>query len=218
MSNLLQTYTFLVHSINADPMLCLAHAAAWLDPLRGDADDLDMPEGEDNTVFVALHILRRALPDIYFDALQAIRHGATYQRLDQLICGAVQAQGIPLENLEWIGWGIPLPAYGAVLDDPEFYTSHPDMIPVLDCFGISPEPNPYHIVIPEVTYKAADVIAGDLLAASDYLVQAAAQLLQHGDAGYTREKLQSGLRRITGALHEGVRHSERPEMFDFRKC
>jgi hypothetical protein len=89
------------------------------------------------------------------------------------------------------------------------------MIPVLDCFGISPEPNPYHIVIPEVIYKVADIIAGDLLAASDYLVQAAAQLLQHGDAGYTREKLQSGLRRITGALHEGIRHSERPEMFDF---
>jgi hypothetical protein len=58
-------------------------------------------------------------------------------------------------------------------------------------------------------------MAYDLLAASDYLVQAAAQLLQHGNAGYTREKLQSGLRRISGALHEGVRHSERPEMFDF---
>jgi hypothetical protein len=135
--------------------------------LRGDADDIDMPEGEDDTMFVALHILRRSFPNIYFDALLAIRRGATYPMLDHLICDAVQKQGIPLENLEWIGYGIPLPAYGVVLDDPDFYTSHPDMIPVLECFGISPEPNPYHIVIPEVTYKVADIIADDLLQQGD---------------------------------------------------
>ena len=58
-------------------------------------------------------------------------------------------------------------------------------------------------------------MAYDLLAASDYLVQAALQLLIHGNEAYTREKLQSGLQRITGAFHEGTRHSERPEMFDF---
>nr|WP_281721317.1 hypothetical protein [Nitrosomonas nitrosa] len=153
----------LAQTINADPVLCLAHAVAWLDPLHGDLDDMDMPESEDDTVFVALHILRRAFPDIYFDALQAIRRGATYQQLDHLICEAVQAQGIPLENLEWIGWGIPLPTYGATLDDAEFYTTHPDVLPVLDCFGISPEPNPYNMLIPEVTYKVADIIADDLL-------------------------------------------------------
>lgn len=43
-------------------------------------------------------------------------------------------------------------------------------------------------------------MAYDLLAASDYLVQAAVQLLMHGDLSYVREKLQSGLQRITGAL------------------
>jgi len=162
-NKLVQTYALLAKGLHADPVLCLAHAAAWLDPLRSDSNDMDMPESEDDTVFVALHILRRAFPDIYFDALQAIRHGASYQQLDHLICEAVQAQGIPLENLEWIGWGIPLPAYGAVLDDSDFYTAHPDVIPVLDCFGISPEPNPYDIDIPEVTYKVADMIADDLL-------------------------------------------------------
>lgn len=163
MNDLFVLQTALATAINADPLLCLAHAAAWLDPLRGDVDDIDMADSEDDTVYLALHILRRAFPDIYFDALQAIRQGASYQLLDHLICEAVQAQGIPLENLKWIGWGIPLPAYGATLDDPDFYDAHPDVLPVLECFGISPEPNPYHIDIPEVTYKVADFIADDLL-------------------------------------------------------
>lgn len=57
-------------------------------------------------------------------------------------------------------------------------------------------------------------MAYDLLAASDFLVQAAVQLLMHGNEAYIREKLQSGLQRITGAFHEGTRHSERPELFD----
>lgn len=57
-------------------------------------------------------------------------------------------------------------------------------------------------------------MAYDLLAASGFLVQAAVQLLLHGDLSYIREKLQSGLSRITGALHEGVRHSEHPELFN----
>lgn len=167
MTDLFVLQTALAGAMNTDSVLCLAHAVAWLDPLRGNPDDMDMPESEDDMVFVALHILRRAFPDIYFDALQAIRHGASYQQLDHLICEAVQAQGIPLENLEWIGWGIPLPAYGAVLDDPDFYTAHPDVLPVLDCFGISPQPNPYNIDILEVTYKVAERIANDLLKRED---------------------------------------------------
>ena len=167
MNDLLVLQTALAQAVSADPVLCLAHATAWLDPMRGDPDDIDMPQDEDDNVLVALHMLRRAFPGIYLDALQAVRHGSTYQQLDHLICGAVQAQGIPLESLEWVGWGIPLPAYGAALDDPDFYASHPDVLPVLDCFGISPEPNPYDIVIPEIVYQAADIIADDLLQQDD---------------------------------------------------
>lgn len=58
-------------------------------------------------------------------------------------------------------------------------------------------------------------MAYDLLAASDFLVQAAVQLLIDGNLSYIREKLRSGLQRITGAFHEGIRHSERPDRFDF---
>jgi hypothetical protein len=163
MNNLFVLQAALAGALNADPVLCLAHAAAWLDPLRGEVDEIDTPESEQDSVLVALQILRRAFPESYFDVLQAIRHNATYQQLEGLICAAVQAQGIPLEHLEWIGWGIPLPAYGATLDDPDFYTTHPDVLPVLACFGISPEPNPYDIHIPDIAYKVADFIAEDLL-------------------------------------------------------
>ena len=83
------------------------------------------------------------------------------------MCDAIQKQGIPLDSIEWITYGIPLPAYGVNLDDPDFYTEHPDVLPVLDCFGISPEPNPYNIVIPEVTYKVAEIITDDLLKQED---------------------------------------------------
>ncbi len=59
-------------------------------------------------------------------------------------------------------------------------------------------------------------MAYDLLAASDCLVQAAVQLLLHGNEHYIREKLQSGLHRITGAFHEGIRHSEQPALYNFK--
>lgn len=59
-------------------------------------------------------------------------------------------------------------------------------------------------------------MAYELLAAADYLMQSAIQLLMHGNLSYIREKLQSGLRRLTGALYEGIRESDTPTMFNFK--
>lgn len=59
-------------------------------------------------------------------------------------------------------------------------------------------------------------MAYELLAAADYLTQAAVQMLMHGNLSYIREKLQSGLRCLTGALYEGIRESDRPAMFNFK--
>jgi len=59
-------------------------------------------------------------------------------------------------------------------------------------------------------------MAYELLAAADYLTQAAIQLLIHGNLSYIREKLQSGLRRLTGALYEGIRESDTPAVFNFK--
>lgn len=60
-------------------------------------------------------------------------------------------------------------------------------------------------------------MAYQLLAASDYLVQTAVQLLIDGNLSYIREKLHHGIRRITSALQEGVNHSQRPDLFKFKK-
>lgn len=59
-------------------------------------------------------------------------------------------------------------------------------------------------------------MAYELLAAADYLTQAAIQLLIDGNLSYIREKLQSGLHRLTGALYEGIRESDTPTLFNFK--
>ena len=71
-----------------------------------------------------------------------------------------------------------MPAYGVMLDDPEFYTAHPDTIPVLACFGISPEPNPYHIDVPDFAYTAGRIIADDLQKHCDKRYQQVSWLMQ----------------------------------------
>ena len=47
-----------------------------------------------------------------------------------------------------------------------------------------------------------------------YNLLAVVRLLVYSNLPYIREKLQLGLKRSVGALHEGIRHSERPELFD----
>ena len=59
-------------------------------------------------------------------------------------------------------------------------------------------------------------MAYELLAAVDYLTQSAIQMLAHGDESYAREKLHKGLNRITGALYEGIRHSDQPAFYNFK--
>jgi hypothetical protein len=59
-------------------------------------------------------------------------------------------------------------------------------------------------------------MAYELLAAVEYLTHAAILLLTHDDDGYIREKLHKGLNRITGALYEGVRHSDQPALYNFK--
>lgn len=59
-------------------------------------------------------------------------------------------------------------------------------------------------------------MAYELLAAVEYLTYTAITLLAHGDETYIHEKLRNGLHRITGALYEGVRHSQQPVLYNFR--
>ena len=179
MTDLLQTYALLASGLRDDPLLCLASAVTWLDPLwQNDEDDWDVPQDEDGTLAIALRVTRKAFPDVYAQAVEAVRRGASYAELDHLICGAITERGIPVESLEWIGFGIPMPAYGVVLDDPEFYTAHPDVLPVLARFGISPEPNPYHIDVPDCAFSAGRLIAADLQRHADERYRQVSWLMQ----------------------------------------
>jgi hypothetical protein len=183
MTPFLNYQSALAAAVDTDPVLRLAHAAAWLDPLRGILDDDDIEavaygEDPDAVITMALHVTRRNFPEVYIDTLDALRTGQSYNAIDSLVCTAFNEKGIPLDSLEWLGWGIPLPAYGVELDDPDFWSSHPDAAPVLLCFGISPEPNPYLIDVPDVTYRVAAAIAISLREQSDPTWKQAAELVE----------------------------------------
>jgi hypothetical protein len=179
MNELLRTYALLANGLRADPQFSLASAVVWLDPMWQDADeDWDIPHDEDGTLGIALSVIRKAFPDIYVQAVDAIRQGASYADLDHLICGGISEQGIPLDSLEWVGFGVPMPAYGVELYDAEFYTTHPEIIPILACFGISPEPDPHHMTILDCAYTAGRYIAADLENHADKRYQQVSWVMQ----------------------------------------
>jgi len=162
---LLDTYTFLAGVVRDDPFLLLANAVAWLDPLWTlDADDMEL---EEDGLSIALVVTRRAFPDIYAGAVERIRAGASEGELDHFICGEITRRGIPLDTLESMSYGIPLDAAGVLLEDPDFYGQHPDVLPILALFGIDPEREMYTVEVPDAAYKAGRTAADSLLKQPD---------------------------------------------------
>lgn len=152
MNELTNVYQFLAAGLRDDPLLCLAQAVSCLDPFWSDAE----PDAfdDDGSLRLALHVCRDFFPDIYAQVVETLHHGAAYDDLDRLICAEISRRGIPLDSLEEMGYGIPMPAYGAVLSDPEFYTHHPEVMPVLQMFGIEPDEDAYQVEVPECVYAA----------------------------------------------------------------
>ncbi len=164
MKTLTDVRSFLAAGLRDDPLLCLAQAVAWLDPFWGGPPDNDF--NDDGSLTVALDVTRCHFPGIYALAVDALHHGAAYEDLDHLICAEISALGIPLDCIESMGFGIPLPAYGTLLHDLEFYTHHPDVVPVVELFDIHPEDD-YSIDIPDHAYAAAQRLMEDLTAHVD---------------------------------------------------
>lgn len=159
MTTLTDVHRFLAAGLRHDPLLCLAQAVAWLDPFwQGLDDDVYY---DDDPLAAALDITRSAFPGIYAQAVNALHHGTEYDDLDRLICAEISALGIPLDSIEGMGFGIPLPAYGTVLHDPDFYAHYPDIVPVVKLFGIQPE-NSHLVDLPDRAFSAAQIIAHDL--------------------------------------------------------
>lgn len=148
----------LLSSIHADPVLSLAYTASMFDPLWADDDNFASPDTENDVLYFALHMLRKAFADVYLETLQAMQANASYERLETLICTAMQAKGIPLEQLEWFGYGIPLPSYGMVWDDDTFTSAYPEAVNVLVALGVNPQED-----APKDSYTRADQLADELL-------------------------------------------------------
>jgi hypothetical protein len=169
MNDLLDTFGLLAAAMLDDSLLCLANAVAWLDPLWEMSDDDVYDEGDG--VGMALCITRSAFPDIYAGAVERIRSGASEKELDTFICGEISQRGIPLDNLEFLGYGIPLTACGIELSDPDLYTARSDLLPLVDLFGIRPEPGHYSVEVPDCAYAAGRVIADSLVRQDDERLQ-----------------------------------------------
>lgn len=168
MNELIDTYEFLSGAIKADPLLLLANAVAWLDPIW--QYSLDEDEGEDGLT-TALLVTRRIFPDIYAQSVEHLRAGETLAVVDQFICNAVTEAGIPLDDVDYLAFGIPLTGLGLVLEEPELYVQRPDLVPILNRFGVHPElaqPDSYSLDLPEGIYKVARIAAESLMAQPDF--------------------------------------------------
>lgn len=167
MNPLTNLFDHLAVALMADPLLLLASTVAAFDPFWNDFHEEDIDYDAD-PLHIALQVTRSAFPDIYAEAVERLRAGANYQELDRLLCKAISAKGIPLDDLETIGWGIPLHAVGVNLEDPEFYAVHSDLLPLLTPFAIDvPDGDNYSIDVPECVYPAGHAVAVSLLEQTD---------------------------------------------------
>lgn len=170
MNAIMASYDHLALALTADPLLLLASAVATFDPFWDDfEDDIDY---DTDPLTIALQVSRGAFPDLYADAIERLQAGAPYAELDRLLCRGISAKGIPIDDLETIGWGIPLAALGVELEDPEFYAVHSDLLPILAPFGIQiPEGENYRIDAPEGIHPVGSAIANSLHEQTDPALQ-----------------------------------------------
>lgn len=160
-NDLLLAYQHLAAGLQSDPHLCLAATIAWLDPAWTLAEDeFNLYEDETSTLSHALHILRQPFPELYLEMVVTLRGGGTYADVERLVCHRMQELGYPLEELAWLPYGIPMPAYGASLLEPDFYEVHPEVVPVVELFGVSVGDE---IDIADTTYRTGYFIADHLL-------------------------------------------------------
>lgn len=162
MNAITATYDQLAVALTADPLLLLASTAAIFDPFWAAFEEEEI-DYETDPLTIALQVTRGAFPDIYAEAVERLRLGAPYADLDRLVCQAITAKGIPLNDLETIGWGIPLEAVGVDLEDPEFYAVHPELLSVLRLFGtVRPEDEMYRVELPNGIFDIGYVLASSL--------------------------------------------------------
>ena len=159
---LIDTVDHLAVALTGDPLLLLAAAVAAFDPFRNEFGD-DGISDECNPLFVALSVTRSAFPDIYAEAVEQMRSNVPHHEIENALCRAITAKGIPIDDLEMMSWGIPLAAFGVDLEDPEFYAVHSDVLPALIPFGIKTlERETDRIDLPDPLHNAGRQVASSL--------------------------------------------------------
>ena len=171
MNPLMTMWEPLASALAADPLLLLASAVATFDPYWAAFEDEEI-DYEDDSLTIALQVTRGAFPDLYALAVERLRAGATFAEMDRLLGSAISAKGIPLDDLDTIGWGVPLTAVGIDLEDPECYAAHDELLPILALFGIDfTDRETYRVEVPEAVYAAGRTIAASLLALAEAALQ-----------------------------------------------
>ena len=165
MNVLFMLHSHLTRALQTDPLHQLALLTSTLDPLwQIDENEFEDREGG---VDLGLFIARRVFPDVYIEAVLRRQAGASDAELERILCSGFTQQGIPFDDIAFLGYGIPLTAYGLNLNEPEIYTHHPFLIPLLAHFGIQVDVNAYEVDIPPVTYSAGHLLADSLTQQAD---------------------------------------------------
>jgi hypothetical protein len=159
MNALLAAQQHLMQALHADLLYQLVLLTVTLDPLW--QLDIDDPADCDGETQFALLVARRAFPDVYVEAVLQQQSGVPETDLNRLICRGFSERGIPLEDIAWLGYGIPLVAGGLDLSDPELYTNT-DFAAVLSWFGVVAEAEPYHVEVSAETYRVGRILADSL--------------------------------------------------------
>lgn len=180
---LLESWSLLGTAILADAVLALAAATAWLDPiglLLGDEDvEPGYAYGDDpQTITYCFHVARTCFPDLYMRAVAGLHGGLSLAAAaDQIITG-IDRSGIPLDHPEYLTYGIPIPAYGTSLAEPEWYTAHAELLPILEQFGVSLDEDTQDVTIPGDAVDVALIVAASLLEGDDTCYRDVSSLLQ----------------------------------------
>ena len=145
MNELLETFQFLTDSIPSHPMLELINTVIWLDPFWDSPDEV---EYDDDHVGRALYITRNCFVDIYAGVTAQMRSNLAFDdnAAGWYIVREISKQGIPVNDPEQMGWGIPMDPVGINLRSGDTYLSHPEIVPLLRLFGAQVDPD---AVIPD---------------------------------------------------------------------
>jgi hypothetical protein len=150
----------LMQAMQRDVALCLAQAAAWLDPVRFIDPDLvedalytgAYEEDPDSLTLYALTIARRCFPALYCELVEGLRAGWDFHQVEAAFSAGIRRTypHIELESLYDLVYGVPLPFAGLDVTTPEFLDEHAGYAALLEeYFGLQP------VTVPATRWREA---------------------------------------------------------------